>query len=124
MTDDLSLVSEFVTEATEQLNGIEGRVLEIESQGSDFDRELINTVFRAIHSTKGAAGFLGLESIGNLAHSIENVLNLIRNEQLSPSSHSTDVLLNSIDCLKALLADVEHSNTVDVTSHRASLDRL
>lgn len=124
MTDDSGLIGEFVMEATEQLNGIEERILQLESLGTAQDKELINSVFRAVHSTKGAAGFLGLESIGALAHALENVLNLIRNDQLSPTSHSTDVLLSSIDCLKTLLADVEHSNEIDVTDHRLRLERL
>ena len=49
---------------------------------------------------------------------------LVRNDELAPSSYSTDVLLGSIDCLKALLADVERSNEFDVSSHRESLDQL
>ena len=49
-----------------------------EAGGAAIDLELVNTVFRSIHSIKGASGFLGFTAIGELSHSMENVLNLMR----------------------------------------------
>ena len=52
------VVAEFVVESREHLADVENQLLAIESAGADIDVELVNTVFRAVHSIKGAAGFM------------------------------------------------------------------
>jgi two-component system chemotaxis sensor kinase CheA len=84
--DDPELLAEFVTEAREHLSDVEGQFLEIEAGGGNVDVDLVNTVFRGIHSIKGAAGFLGLTTVNKLAHSLENVLGRMRNLELTPNA--------------------------------------
>lgn len=60
---DDELLTDFIQEARDHLGDIESQLLKIEVLGDEFDDELVNTVFRAIHSIKGAAGFLGLSTI-------------------------------------------------------------
>ena len=122
--NDDQIVAEFVVESREHLAGIENQLLAIEAGGDNADPELVNTVFRAVHSIKGAAGFLGLDSIGHLAHALENVLNLIRNRQLTPDSPATDVMLHAADKLRGMIEDVDHSNSVDVSEQLAQLQRI
>ena len=86
MSFDQELLAEFVVESNEHLADIENQLLQIEEGGADIDVDLVNTVFRAIHSLKGAAGFFGLGKINDLAHQLENVLNQIRNLELVPTS--------------------------------------
>lgn len=112
---DLDLLNEFVAESNERMADVERQLLDLEAQGDAADPELINTVFRAVHSTKGAAGFLGLDSIKDLSHHLENVLNLIRNKELKPNSAIIDALLESCDCLRSLVNNVDTSNDVDVS---------
>lgn len=112
---DPEIIEEFVVESTEHLAGIEHQLLTIEAAGADIDVELVNTVFRGVHSIKGAAGFLGLTTINELAHSLENVLNLMRERQLVPTSHIVDVMLKSADQLRHLVQDVAGSNSVNVS---------
>ena len=57
--EDPDLLQEFGTDSIEHLSDIEGQLLAIEAGGADIDIELVNTVFRAVHSVKGATGFLG-----------------------------------------------------------------
>ena len=64
---DAELLAEFAVESQEHLSDIENQLLTLESQGDNMDVALVNTVFRAIHSIKGAAGFMGLETLGGLA---------------------------------------------------------
>jgi len=71
---DAGLVAEFVIESQEGLANIENQMLTIEGFGSNIDTDLVNAVFRTMHSIKGAAGFLGLDRIGSLAHGLEEVL--------------------------------------------------
>ncbi len=114
---DQDLIAEFVVESLEHLADIESQLLAIEAAGQDVDTDLVNTVFRAIHSAKGAAGFLGLTTISTLAHNMENVLNLFRNRELVPTTANIDVLLRCADVLRRLLENTETSNSVDVSDH-------
>ncbi len=122
--DDRQIIDEFVVESREHLADIESQLLAIENAGVQADPELVNTVFRAVHSVKGAAGFLGFTTVGKLSHDLENVLNLVRNGQLIPDSAVTNVLLRSADQLRTMLDDVDRSNEVDVTDHLTALQAI
>ncbi len=122
--NDEQIVAEFVVESREHLAGIENQLLAIETGGEDVDLDLVNTVFRAVHSIKGAAGFLGFNSVGHLAHALENVLNLIRNRQLVSNSAVTDILLHAADKLRGMIEDVEHSNEIDVSEQLRELQQI
>ena len=124
MFQDDELVNEFVVESAAHLAEVEGQLLAIEAGGENCDPELVNTVFRAVHSVKGAAGFLSLTVINSLAHSLENVLNLIRNRELVPSSHIINVLLRAADQLLSLVNNVETSNEVDVSHLVVELEAI
>ncbi len=119
--DDREIIAEFVTESREHLADIENQLLAIEAAGAEADSELVNTVFRAIHSIKGAAGFLGFSTVGELAHDLENVLNLVRNRQLVPDAPVTDILLRSADKLRTMIEDIDHSNCVNVSEYLDAL---
>lgn len=118
------LLDAFVTEANENLVDVENDFLLIEEAGANIDQDLVNKVFRGIHSMKGTSGFLGLKSIGKLAHEMENVLNLVRNRELVPSPKVVDVLLRGADTLRNMVNDIESSNDVDVSSHVRELEAV
>lgn len=124
MEADHDLISDFVVESLEHLADTERQLLEIEASAPQINVDLVNTVFRAVHSTKGAAGFLGLHTINSLAHHLENVLNQMRNRELIPNPAIIDVLLRSVDCLRSLLNQVEHSNDVDVSAFIEALRQI
>ncbi len=105
--EDAPLVLDFITEAGEHLETAESTLLELESQPDD--TELINKVFRSFHTIKGMAGFLNLTEIGSLAHSSENLLDLARKGQLVLAGDATDVVFESIDALKKMLAGLQDS---------------
>ncbi|MCU0719682.1 MAG: chemotaxis protein CheA, partial [Pirellula sp.] len=124
MFQDDELVNEFVVESAAHLAEVEGQLLAIEAAGENCDPELVNTVFRAVHSVKGAAGFLSLTVINSLAHSLENVLNLVRNRELIPNSHIVNALLRAADQLVSLINNVETSNEVDVSHLVVELEAI
>ncbi|MBN2022134.1 MAG: chemotaxis protein CheW [Pirellulales bacterium] len=121
--DDSQIIADFVVESREHLADIENQFLAIEEAGADIDDELVNTVFRAIHSIKGAAGFLGFSTVGQLSHEMENVLNLVRSRQLVPTPEVVDVLLRAADTLRHLVESIESSNGVDVSGHVSELQQ-
>lgn len=115
--EDQQLIGEFTTEANEHLAEIESQLLAIEAQGAEIDLDLVNTLFRGVHSIKGAAGFLGLHRINDLSHSLEDVLNQIRNRRIVPNSENVDVMLRAADLLRTMVADV-------ATSHKTLIEPL
>lgn len=124
MSCEDELLNEFVVESNEHLADIENQLLSIEESGADVDVDLINEVFRGIHSIKGAAGFLGLTKVNDLAHSLENILNMMRNHELVPNSMMIDIMLRAADRLQGLITDVESSNDEDVSEHIVELEKI
>lgn len=120
MMDDETLQM-YVEEASEHLGDIENDLLAIEQAGRDIDEELVNKVFRAAHSIKGGAGFLGLTRIKDLGHKIENVLDMIRNRELAPDPEVVNVVLLAFDKLRDMIQNVAESNDADIGEHLAAL---
>jgi two-component system, chemotaxis family, sensor kinase CheA len=121
---DEELIQEFVVESNEHLANIESQLLAIEAAGENMDVDLVNKVFRAIHSIKGAAGFMGLETLGTLAHREEEVLDLLRNGGLRPTEVVINTLLRASDRLKGLLDAIDTSNEADVSEHLVALEQI
>lgn len=119
--NDPAIIKEFIDESNEHLSDVEAQLLEIEQAGANIDTELVNTVFRAVHSIKGTAGFMGLDTIQLLAHNAEGVLNLIRNRELVPTKPIIECLLGASDDLRNLVNDLDHSNDADVSARVQSL---
>ncbi len=114
MIEDDEIIRVFIEESTEHLDGIESDFLEIEKDGANMNVDLINKVFRAIHSVKGGAGFLGLDKIKELAHEMENLLNLMRNGELVPTPEIISILLSGNDKLNELITHYADSNEMDI----------
>ncbi|MGC3967379.1 MAG: chemotaxis protein CheW [Pirellulales bacterium] len=115
------LLRDFVVESMENLAEVQSKLLSIEQAGADADPELLNDVFRRVHTVKGIAGFLSLDRIAELAHALENVLSLMRDGKLVPTSEIVEPLLQGSDLLQRMVADVERSNEYDCSAHIAVL---
>ena len=115
MNDD-ETVRLFIEESQDHLGGIEQSLLQIEADGANINADLVNQVFRAIHSIKGGAGFFGLDNIKNLSHDMENVLNQVREGITIPTPEVVGVLLESADLLTQMVNDWSGSNDVDISS--------
>lgn len=118
------LIEEFVTESKEHIADIEDDLIKIEADMEHVDPEVINRVFRAAHSIKGSSKFLDFNNIGDLAHKMEDVLNLIRSGKLVPTSDVAGPLLMAADMLKNMLEDVTSSNDMDISEHLISLQNI
>ena len=81
--EDLEILEELITESTEHLAAIEPDLLELERAGGQVSTELVNRVFRAIHSIKGGFGFFGVRPIETLTHVMESVLMKVRDGELA-----------------------------------------
>lgn len=122
--NDESLLLEFVAESRDHLSSIEPDLLILERDGAQTDAEIINRVFRAIHSIKGASGFFGLEAVKSLSHCMENVLMLVRDGKLIPNPAIMDPLLLGVDRLRLMLDDIQASEQVSYQDVVASLEAV
>ena len=102
---DLSLLRDFLSEAAEYIAASEVALLELEANPQD--TEAVNTVFRAFHTVKGTAAFLGLTHIAEFAHEAETLLMRVRDRAINYGPACADLSLRSVDMLKALLGAVE-----------------
>ncbi len=102
--DDMEILSDFVSEALENLDTIEIKLMELEQD--PVNGEIINDIFRPFHTIKGVSGFLSLTRINKLAHATENLLDGARSGDFSINSAATDAILESVDTLKALIERV------------------
>ena len=122
MNEMVDLIPEFVEESFEHLKTIEEDIILIE-QG-EADKELINRVFRAVHSIKGGSSFLGLKHIELLSHKMEDIFNMVRNNDLFFDSSISSIVLRAIDQLKDLLENVQVSDTFDVSGNLRELAEI
>ena len=102
------LLLDFIDESTEGLDVVDARLIDLESEPDNID--IINEVFRPVHSLKGNAAYFGLMRVKELAHSIENVLDAIRYKRIRMTKRVIDVLLPGIDRLKQMLMSIRNDD--------------
>ena len=116
---DESIVSDFVAESRDHLNAIEPDLLTMEQGGAELSKDLLNRVFRAIHSIKGGAGFLAFEALKGLSHVMESVLMLVRDGKLRVDPELMDAVFAGMDRLRAMLDDIQASDRVPCEAEMA-----
>jgi two-component system, chemotaxis family, sensor kinase CheA len=104
---DPSLIADFADEAREHLEEVEGALLRLENDPTN--RDLLNTIFRSMHTIKGASEYLGLARIAALSHNLESLLDLFREGQLTADKVAVDILIDARDRIEALIGEVETS---------------
>ncbi|TSE36234.1 chemotaxis protein CheA [Tepidimonas charontis] len=92
----------FFEEAAENLEQMEQLLLNLDLD--TVDDETLNAIFRCAHSIKGGAATFGFEDVAELTHQMESLLDKLRRHELQPTAPMVDVLLESSDALKGLLA--------------------
>ncbi len=112
MADEMDeIIAEFITEAEESLDKIDPLFIELEAKG--YDKEMLNDIFRSMHTIKGAAGFLGFKHIVEVAHKSESILKRLREQEIVMSTKLMDAILKSVDMLKLLLQHLRAKDGVD-----------
>lgn len=101
----------FFEESFESLNNMESSLLDLDVGG--FNKEEINSIFRVIHSIKGGAGIFKFDDIIEFTHTLETLLDEMRNEQHVISQSLIDILLNTVDVTRMMLQGVLDDTEVD-----------
>ena len=122
--EDDEILQGFIEESLEHLADIETDLLAIEKAGANIDENLVNKVFRAAHSIKGGAGFMGLTVIQELSHAMENILGMIRSRKLVPNPEIVNILLQGSDKLQFMINNIQTSNDEDITEHLIPLNAI
>jgi len=92
----------FFEEAGENLDQMEHMLLNLNLETAD--DEVLNGIFRCAHSVKGGAATFGFSDVAELTHQMESLLDKLRRHELQPNSAMVDVLLESADISRSLLA--------------------
>ena len=100
-----AIVQEFLLESFEGLSNINDEITNYEKNPDD--KELLNSIFRKVHTLKGSASFLGLKKLQEITHSAESLLDLIREGVFHLDSEMIDIFLESFDSCLELLRSIE-----------------
>jgi two-component system chemotaxis sensor kinase CheA len=117
-----SIKQTFFQECEEQLSELEGGLLRIED--GDHDPELINAVFRAVHSIKGGAAAFGFDNLVDFVHVFESTLDLLRSNALEPTAAVTKILLQASDILSDLVRSARTDSCVNESNVHAIKTQL
>ncbi|MED5441767.1 MAG: chemotaxis protein CheA [Pseudomonadota bacterium] len=109
MSVDLSQFHQvFFEESFEGLDVMESELLDMDP--ADVDDETVNNIFRAAHSIKGGAGTFGFMPVSEFTHVLETLLDEIRSGKRSMEPRYVDLFLQSVDCLRGMLSDMQDGN--------------
>jgi len=103
---DLSKYKEiFMQECREHLQSMNDALLQFEQDHSNMN--LIDTLFRDFHSIKGMAASMGYTPISELSHKLEDLLDKVRNAEITGSTDLVNILFNGLDILDAQVTELE-----------------
>jgi two-component system chemotaxis sensor kinase CheA len=126
--DDLQeIMEDFLVEAFELIEQMDQDLVELESNPEDL--ELLNGIFRVAHTVKGSSSFLNFDILTELTHHMEDVLNKARKDELKITPDIMDVVLQSVDMMKALLEAIKETSSdadsgIDIKEICAKFDQI
>jgi two-component system, chemotaxis family, sensor kinase CheA len=101
----------FINESFAGLDSMEADLLSLE-QG-ERDPKLLQSIFRVVHSIKGAAGSLGFDQIADFSHHLESLLDDLRNGRARVDTETTTLLLQSVDVMRRMLTAVQSGSKLE-----------
>jgi two-component system chemotaxis sensor kinase CheA len=126
MDDMQEIIEDFLVEAFELVDQMDSDLIELENSPEDI--ELLNRIFRVAHTVKGSSSFLNFDVLTELTHHMEDVLNKARKSELTIDSTVMDVILKSVDMMKALLESIKESGSdlcdIDIEDMCKKLDSV
>jgi two-component system, chemotaxis family, sensor kinase CheA len=107
-------IKAFLIESYENLELIEHSILNLEQ--ASIDQEILNQIYRALHSIKGNCGFLPFPKLEAIAHAGESLLGALRDGETVITQKITTILLQTVDGIRQLLG------TIEATSNEGEAD--
>ena len=109
----------FKAESEEHLQQLNDSLLGLEQNPNDL--EYINTMFRSAHTLKGMSATMGFNTISELTHEMENLMDMVRKSQVDVSNGLIDILFECLDTLEALVETVDGGTEIDITHLQTTL---
>ncbi|MDK2832373.1 MAG: two-component system, chemotaxis family, sensor kinase CheA [Methanolobus sp.] len=109
----------FRAESEEHLQQLNDSLLGLEQNPNEL--EYINTMFRSAHTLKGMSATMGFNTISELTHEMENLMDMVRKSQVEVSNGLIDILFECLDTLEALVEAVDSGEEVDIAHLQATL---
>ncbi|MBI1361563.1 MAG: hybrid sensor histidine kinase/response regulator [Alphaproteobacteria bacterium] len=116
------ILRDFISEANESIEALDQALVRFEREPEDPD--LLSEIFRVMHTIKGTCGFLGLGRLAAVAHAGENILGQFRDGALKPDQSSVSAVLDAVDLIKRLLAELESHGVEQPGDDSALIQRL
>jgi len=126
------LLKTFIQESLELLDVAETCLLELEKEFLDHftkdlnpeNQELVNKLFRAIHTIKGNSGLFELENIKNLSHNFENLLSKVRDSEIPLKRDLVDVSLLAIDRIREMIQNIDKIQDYNIKDLIENINKL
>ncbi|MFW6256927.1 MAG: chemotaxis protein CheW [Bacillota bacterium] len=124
MDKDSQYLQMFFDEASEYIQILNENILILENEPEN--KEVINSVFRAAHSLKGMAATMGFDSLTELTHKIENLLDQVRNEEIKVTVEVVDCLFAGFDLIKSLVNDIKEQGeeNTDINEYLTTINQV
>lgn len=106
-TSEQEIFTNFLAEATETLQNLEKDLLRLEQHPDD--REMIDNIFRGMHSLKGNCSLFGITGIKMMAHCLESLMSRIRDKEMEINTEITNIVLRGTDHLKAMFTTLHRT---------------
>jgi two-component system chemotaxis sensor kinase CheA len=121
---DIELLEDYTTEAREVLDDLDANLIRLEQEGPT--SEILNNIFRAAHSIKGSAEYIGLERSSALTHGVETLLDLMREGMVEITPSVVEFLFKAKDCIASLVDEVarDHEERTDISQILVELGDL
>ena len=130
-SDDTSdgIREEFLAEAGEIVEVLSRDLLVLDQGQKEGkpDPDLINDVFRGVHTLKGIAGMFGYHQVGAVAHALEDLLDDLRLGRVELTQDVLDVLFDGVENFQRLLggaSEAGNAGDMDLSSYAESIERV
>lgn len=122
MSNDIEIIKEFLVESFENLGQLDQDLVALESEPEN--TEIINQIFRTVHTLKGTSGFFDFKTLEAVSHVGEDLLDSLRSSQLKVSSEIITNLLNLSDALRSILVNIDTQGTEGEETYETLKDSL
>ena len=116
------LLRDFLTESGESLTVIDGEMVKLEADPNN--KDVLQKIFRLVHTIKGTCGFIGLPRLERVAHAAENVLGKFRDGLIPVTPGSVTLIFESLDCIKEILSGIEQTESEPQGEDSDLIERL
>jgi len=121
-TEDQETIREFLVESHENLSRLDQDLVKLEKNPGDAD--LLGSIFRTIHTIKGACGFLAFSTLESITHQAENLLSQLRDGKRSLTPALVSLILETVDATRKVLGTIEASGAEGSVTFADLTERL